>query len=120
MEQSNDAIHLLLVNEMGLEAAEINFNSTECTIESPFLPEKLKGEYIILDFQNAFAPLNMLENHYKKSGLTFTEEKTENSKVRKLYSGKKLIEEITETEKNVTIKNYYRTYTYILTLPEEF
>lgn len=120
MEQADNEIQLLLLNEMGLEAAEIHFTSTKCTIESPFLPEKLKGEYIVLDFQNAFAPLNMLENHYKKSGLTFTEEKTENSKVRKLYSGKKLIEEITETKKTVTIKNYYRKYTYILTLPEEF
>ena len=90
----------------------------------PISQKNLPGEYIICDIQNAFYDSTVLEENYKNAGLTFecmltlweTGSSEEN---RKIYDGKKLIEEISNHDDTITIKNYLRGYEYKLTKAEE-
>ena len=113
-------IRLSLFNDFGTDMGMLFFDGKSLSFESAFLPEKLPGEYILAEIQNAYYDENALKQMYEKAGLTFTlfveagQKENEKLMIRKIYDGKKLIEEITISEKKVTIINHLRDYSFEL------
>lgn len=120
LETTFDQTQILLLNEMGLTLGSIFYDGKTCLLESELFPKKLKGEYIILDLQNAYAPAEVLKNHYAKYKLSFEETKNHDSFYRTIKkndgSTEVLIEEIFIDGTKTQIKNHLRNYTYTLLL----
>ena len=117
-------ISLSLMNDFGTDMGSLFYNGEKVVFDSAYFPKTLPGEYIICDIQNAYYDSAALEENYKKAGLIFEEtlilwETGTPEEIRKIYDGKKLIEEIRITYDTVTIKNYLRGYEYELTKLEE-
>lgn len=117
-------INLSLFNDFGTDMGNLSFNGQRVTFDSAYFPKNLPGEYIVCDIQNAFYDSAALEENYKNAGLIFEEtlilwETGTPEEIRKIYDGKKLIEEISIHDDTVTIKNYLRGYEYQLTKLEE-
>ena len=117
-------INLSLFNDFGTDMGNLSFNGQRVTFDSAYFPKNLPGEYIACDIQNAFYDSAALEENYKNAGLIFEEtlilwETGTPEEIRKIYDGKKLIEEISIHDDTVTIKNYLRGYEYQLTKLEE-
>ena len=108
-------ISLSLMNDFGADMGNVFYDGRQVIFDSAYFPKNLPGEYIICDIQNAYYDEAALQKNYKGAGLRF---EAENDK-RKIYDGKKLIEEITILENTITIKNYLRGYEYNLTKLEE-
>ena len=107
-------ISLSLMNDFGTDMGNVFYDGEKVVFDSAYFPKQLPGEYIIADIQNAFYDSAVLKSNYEKSGLTFEEEKNENSTIRKIIDKKKVIEEIRIEEKSVSINNYLRNYKYVL------
>lgn len=122
------------------------------TLDSEIFPKSLPPEYVVIDFQNAFYDAEKLQAAYEKSRLKFEVEFSEEEdcvvETRRIFNGKKLIEEIkietftdtngdietdelnidennnadgTSSENNnaiITITNFLRKYKYTLTEAE--
>lgn len=117
-------ISLSLFNDFGADIGNLSFNGNAVSFNSAYFPSALPAEYIINDIQNAFYDFDALCLNYANSKLRF--EKSEIAgeagaavNVRRIYDGKKLIEEIQFLENTVAIKNYLRGYEYNLTEVEE-
>lgn len=125
LQADSSGISILLLNDFGIEMGSIYYDGAVCELESQILPEKLKPEYIILDFQNAYAEPEALESHYKKYGLEFSRKlKTSESgdsasKIEERIVSKKgntiAVIQSDEEKRTVTIQNKLRNYTYRLT-----
>lgn len=125
LQADSSGISILLLNDFGIEMGSIYYDGTVCELESQILPASIKPEYIILDFQNAYAEPEILKAHYKKYGLDFSRNlKTEesggaSSKIEeRIVSKKGKIIEVIQTDeekRTVTIQNKLRNYTYKLT-----
>ncbi len=118
------AINLSLMNDFGTDMGNLFYDGSQVIFDSAYFPKALPGEYIICDIQNAFYDSAALEENYKNSGLIFEDilicwETGTPEEVRKIYDGKKLIEEISIIDDTVTIKNHLRGYEYKLTKIEE-
>ncbi|MCR4578935.1 MAG: DUF3261 domain-containing protein [Treponema sp.] len=112
-------ISLALMNDMGTDMGSLIYDGLTVNFESAFLPNQLPGEYIISDIQNAYYSAAELEASYQAAHLTFSVSSVEDpdsqiKEIRRIYDGKKLIEEIEISEKEVYIKNYLRGYSYNL------
>lgn len=116
LETTFDQTQILLLNEMGLTLGSIFYDGKTCLLESELFPKKIKGEYIILDLQNAYAPAEVLKNHYAKYKLSFEETKNHDSFYRTIKKNDSLIEEIFIDGTKTQIKNHLRNYTYTLLL----
>ena len=117
-------ISLSLMNDFGADMGNLFYDGQKVIFDSAYFPKSLPGEYIICDIQNAFYDSAALEANYQNAGLIFEDtlilcETGTSEEVRKIYDGKKLIEEITILENTITIKNYLRGYEYKLTKLEE-
>ena len=117
-------ISLSLMNDFGTDMGNISYDGKQVLFDSAYFPKTLPGEYIICDIQNAFYDSAVLEENYKSAGLTFEEtlilwETGTPEEIRKIFDGKKLIEEISNKDNTITIKNYLRGYEYNLTKIEE-
>ena len=117
-------ISLSLMNDFGADMGNIFYDGKQVIFDSAYFPKTLPGEYIICDIQNAFYDSALLEENYKSAGLTFEDtlilwETGTPEEIRKIYDGKKLIEEISNKDNTITIKNYLRGYEYNLTKLEE-
>ncbi len=117
-------ISLSLFNDFGTDMGNLSFNGQRVTFDSAYFPKNLPGEYIACDIQNAFYDSAALEENYKNAGLIFEEtlilwETGTPEEIRKIYDGKKLIEEISIHDDTITIKNLLRGYEYQLTRIEE-
>ena len=117
-------ISLSLFNDFGADMGNLSFNGNAVSFNSAYFPSALPAEYIINDIQNAFYEFDSLSLNYANSRLHFEEaegagENGSQIKIRKIYDGKKLIEEIQFLENTVAIKNYLRGYEYNLTEVEE-
>lgn len=108
------SIDIQLFNDFGASMGNLFYDGFECTVDSALFPSNLKPEYIICDLQNAWYSFDALKENYAASKLTFTCEKTENGEIRKVMSGKKLIELIEITDADIRIKNYLRHYEYYI------
>ncbi len=117
-------ISLSLMNDFGTDMGTVSYDGSKVVFDSAYFPKNLPGEYIICDIQNAFYDIPSLEENYKNAGLTFEAtlimgETGTPVLIRRIYDGKKLIEEISDKDNAITIKNYLRGYEYNLTRIEE-
>ena len=104
-------ISLSLINDFGTDMGHLFYSGEHVSFKSAFLPSKLPGEYIVAEIQNAYYDEKVLQENYSKAGLKFD---CETEGVRKIYDGKKLIEEIYISVDKVKIINYLRDYTFEL------
>ena len=116
---NSKGINLSLMNEFGADMGNLSFDGETVVFDSAYFPQALPGEYIICDIQNAFYNPVELEKNYKAAGLDFYSELVlyedgDSVEIRKIFNGKKLIEEITITDKKIEINNYLRGYKYTL------
>ena len=118
LQADKEGVLIMLLTDFGVEAGTIAYDGEKTTVESNFFPSKMKGEYIILDLQNAYYSADALEAHYKKAGLFFCETATGETKVRTISDKNKIIEQITISPDFIQIKNLLRNYEYRLTMVE--
>ena len=115
-----EGMNILMLNDFGVQIGIIYYDGETAGIESSILPGNFKSEYILLDIQNAYYDADELKKHYKQYKLDFTQEVLpDGTKVRKVFNKKELIEEIRIIEKNISIKNYLRGYSYELTVVDD-
>lgn len=111
-------IFMSLLNDFGTDMGTLSYDGEKVVFDSAVFPQNLKAEYILLDIQNAYYKSEALQKLYESSGLTFEEEKSENT-IRRIKNGKKIVEEITINDNSIKIENYLRGYEYNLTRGEE-
>ncbi len=104
-------ISLSLINDFGTDMGHLYYDGEHVSFKSPYLPSKLPGEYIVAEIQNAYYDEKVLQENYSKAGLKF---ECETPGLRKIYDGKKLIEEIFISGDKVKIINYLRGYSFEL------
>lgn len=113
--QSDDSgIFLALMNTMGTDMGSLTFDGEYVSFETAVFPAELKPEYIIADIQHAYYKADAVQANLAASKLTFIETTEGKVRIRKILSGKKLIEEIRIDGGRVAIKNYLRGYEYSL------
>ena len=104
-------ISLSLINDFGTDMGHLYYDGDHVSFKSAYLPSKLPGEYIVAEIQNAYYDEKVLQENYSKAGLKF---ECETPGLRKIYDGKKLIEEIFISDDKVKIINYLRAYSFEL------
>ena len=104
-------ISLSLINDFGTDMGHLYYDGDHVSFKSAYLPSKLPGEYIVAEIQNAYYDEKVLQENYSKAGLKF---ECETAGLRKIYDGKKLIEEIFVSDDKVKIINYLRGYSFEL------
>ena len=104
-------ISLSLINDFGTDMGHLYYDGDHVSFKSAYLPSKLPGEYIVAEIQNAYYDEKVLQENYSKAGLKF---ECETPGLRKIYDGKKLIEEIFVSDDKVKIINYLRAYSFEL------
>lgn len=111
-------INLSLINDFGTDMGNLFYDGNQVKFESAYLPEKLPGEYIVEEIQNAYYDEEALRENYAAAKLRFEIQKDAPEgniyEVRRIFDGKNLIEEITKTEGKVRITNYLRGYAFEL------
>lgn len=113
--QSDDTgIFLALMNNMGTDMGNLTYDGEYVSFETSVFPAELKPEYIIADIQYAYYKAADVQANLAGSKLTFTEETDNSVRVRRILSGKKLIEEIRIEPGKVIITNFLRGYEYCL------
>jgi len=119
LQADEKGIFMSLLNDFGTDMGSLSYDGISVEFDSAVFPSNLKAEYIICDIQNAYYQFDKLSDNYKASGLIF-EETTENGeKIRRVISGKKVIEQITFSGNSIRIQNILRGYQYNLTKGEE-
>lgn len=119
----SNGIFITLLNDFGTDMGSASYDGNTVQFDSPVFPKNMKAEYIIADIQNAYYDFDELKVNFEKSGLIFEEkvcgDKGDNPHVTRLIkNNKKVIEEITISEKSIKIQNYLRGYEYNLTQAE--
>lgn len=112
-------IFMSLLNDFGTDMGTLSYDGEEVVFDSAVFPQNLKAEYILLDIQNAYYKSEALQKLYESSGLAFEEENLPENTIRRIKSGKKIVEEITINDNSIKIENYLRGYEYNLTRGEE-
>ena len=118
-EINETGINLALFNDFGTDMGNLSYDGATVIFDSAYFPSNLPGEYIAADIQNAFYDETALRANYESAKLGFESEASVNEKsepiqLRRIYDGKNLIEEITITPNEVTVKNHLRGYSYSL------
>ncbi len=112
------SISLNLFNEFGIGMGNVFYDGNEATFDSAVFPKNLKAEYIIFDLQLAYYSSDALENAFNKIGMKFVSEKNDDNgsekETRKVFDGKKLIEQIEISGNEIKIQNFLRGYSYNL------
>lgn len=114
-----DGISMTLLNEMGITVATLSYTKDGTTFQSAYLPDSIQAEYMLLDFQNACYDADALRDHYAANGLRFERSREGGRDYRRIYDGRKLIEEIVTATAgregtSVTVTNRLRSYRYEL------
>lgn len=116
-----NGIFLSLFNEFGVGLGNLSYDGSAAVFDSAFFPKNLKAEYIIFDLQLAYYSSDALENAFDGIGMKFTCEKNAsesgnelNSETRKVFDGKKLVEQIEISGNEIKIQNFLRNYSYNL------
>jgi len=105
-----NGIDMSLFNELGAAMGELSYREGAASMSSTVLPESIKPEYIVADFQLCFYDPDLLSKALKGCGLVL---ETENNH-RRVFEGRRLIIEIEKTSGAVKLVNYLRNYSYIL------
>ncbi len=111
-------IFMALLNDFGTDMGNITYDGNYVDFETAVFPQNLKAEYIIADIQNAYYKTEAVQTNLETAKLKFTEEESDGITVRKIFNGKKLIEEIKIEDSTIIITNHLRGYEYILTVSE--
>jgi hypothetical protein len=123
VQADSQGIYITLLNDFGTDMGSISYDGFSAQVDMAILPSKLKIEYIINDFQNAFYKEEKLRQNLKASKLDFKVLKadegedaaeSDSGEIRQVYSGNKLIEEITINSQGAAIKNLLRGYSFSL------
>ena len=123
VQADSQGIYITLLNDFGTDMGSISYDGFSAQADMAILPSKLKIEYIINDFQNAFYKEEKLRQNLKASKLDFKVLKadegedaagSDSGEIRQVYSGNKLIEEITINSQGAAIKNLLRGYSFSL------
>ena len=123
VQADSQGIYITLLNDFGTDMGSISYDGFSAQADMAILPSKLKIEYIINDFQNAFYKEEKLRQNLKASKLDFKVLKAGEGdvgselgkeEIRQVYSGNKLIEEITINSQGAAIKNLLRGYSFSL------
>ena len=114
-ECTEEKISVVMMNELGIEIASLLYSSSGISLHSSFLPDGVKPEYIIMDFQNVYYKPSLLAAEYNTCGLSFTVEKNGGVERRVIMDGDVVIEMIEKKDKEILLHNYLRGYTYRLT-----
>jgi hypothetical protein len=101
---------ITLLNEFGATMGELSYRDGRVSFSSPVLPQSLKPEYIVADFQLCFYSASALRDALEDCGLLL--ETGENS--RRIFQGKTLIIEIEKNQNTVRLINHLRGYAYTL------
>lgn len=117
-----NGIFLSLLNEFGVGLGNLSYDGKAARFDSAFFPKNLKAEYIIFDLELSYYSSDALENAFKDVGMKFVCEKNVdatsgnelNSETRKVFDGKKLIEQIEINGNEIKIQNFLRNYSYNL------
>lgn len=111
--QADDSgLYFSLLNDFGTDMGTIEYDGIDAIADTPILPEKLKPEYIINDFQNAFYKVSKITENLNKSNLDLKVIKEGEKEIRQVWSGKKLVEEVTVTSAGAIIVNHLRGYSF--------
>jgi len=105
-----NGIDMSLFNELGAAMGELSYREGVVSLSSSVLPQSLKPEYIIADFQLCFYNAGLVRMALKDCGLVL---ETQND-FRRIFEGKSLIIEIEKTSGEVKFVNHLRGYSYIL------
>ena len=103
-------INMSLLNEMGAGMGEISFSNGAISFSSAMLPEEMKPEYMIADFQLCFYSAASLEKALSDGRLLF--EETSNG--RRILDGNTVIIEINKNQNAIVFTNHLRGYVYTL------
>jgi len=105
-----NGIDMSLFNELGAAMGELFYREGVVSLSSAVLPQSLKPEYIVADFQLCFYDPDLIGRALKDCGLVL---ETQNNH-RRVYKGKSLIIEIEKTSGAVKLANHLRGYSYTL------
>lgn len=108
-------ISVVMMNELGIEIASLLYSESELSLHSAFLPDGIKPEYVIMDFQNVYYSSVLLDAAYKAAGLSFTMTELDGVEHRFIKDGDVVVEMIEKKDGCITLHNYIRGYTYRLT-----
>jgi hypothetical protein len=112
-------ITMALLNSFGGGMGDLSFREEGLSFSSPYLPQALKPEYIVADFQFCFYQSAALAGAFKNTGLTWRSKKWETGEgecreFRFLFDGESPIFEIEKAGTFVSYTNHLRGYSYIL------
>ena len=110
-----NGMDIVMFNDLGASMAELSYKNGSVDYSSGVLPQALKPEYIIADFQLCFYDPLLLSRALEECSLFFEAQ----DHFRRIYMrsgirGRKLIIEITKTPGVIKIENHLRGYAYTL------
>ncbi len=124
-----EGISMTLLNELGLEIGRLSYTKDGCNLQSAYLPDNIRAEYMLLDFQNCCYDADVLRERYAAAGLRFERSADAHGERRRIYDGRTLIEDIMISEArsdvagrkapSITVTNHLRSYRYELESLEE-
>ena len=105
---------MTLLNDLGIGMGTLRYDGAGLDFSSPYFPQSVKAEYILLDFQNAYYDAGALAAAYGAKGLSFVVSTEDGKEVRRVQDGGDTIEELVKDGESVTITNLLRGYRYEL------
>lgn len=117
IQADKSGMYIDIMNDFGTSMGTLTYEPGNVDLDCALIPPKLKGEYIINDFQLAFYEEEAVRDNLKKYKLDFVVEKNEKGEtVKSVYSGNKLIEEVLIDAGSITIRNILRGYSFAFIL----
>ncbi len=110
----SQGVSMSLLNEMGMELGQLSYGADGLSFQSAYLPDSVRAEYILADFQNCYYDAEALKRHYEAAGLSFTCSRQEGREYRQIADGGIIIEEIVKSAGRVSLTNRLRSYSYEL------
>lgn len=103
-------IYITILTDFGIAIGTIEYDGFSAYMDCPMFPDKLKAVYLINEFQNAYYKKEALQQNLTASKLIFEESEKDDTIVRTIKSGNKIIEDIVITSGSVEISNHLRGY----------
>ncbi len=110
----SQGVSMSFFNEMGIELAQLGYRTDGLSFRSAYLPDSVRAEYILADFQNCYYDAEELKRHYEAVGLSFTCISQKDREYRQIADGSIIIEEIEKAEGRISLTNRLRSYSYEL------
>lgn len=114
IQADTNKINVSFLNDFGTSMAELIYSNNVVEFNSLVFPSDIKAEYMIWDIQLAFYNATEIEKQLKKSRLEFIVEFYNDAETRKIFDGKKLIQEVIIKENYIQVQNILRGYNYHL------